>query len=98
MIEIYNCEGEVEVKASSYYEYLEKEDNQYNVIMEHSNYGGHYVLTTNNLQGSYFMETIDKREEGDLTYLISYNNYRGDQMPYKFYSIPSSEIFYKESQ
>lgn len=53
MIEIYSCSGNVAVKASTNYSILtaEKETDEGIVRMEHANYGGHYVISAENLKG-----------------------------------------------
>ena len=58
MIEIYSCEGDVVVEASRNYSLLDDTINpndQGIVRMEHSNYGGHYVITADNLDGEYYI-------------------------------------------
>lgn len=45
MIVVDSCIGEVEVKASDKYEALAGESTSAPVLLEHANYGGHYVVT-----------------------------------------------------
>ena len=45
MIVVDSCIGEVEVKASDKYEALAGESTSAPVLLEHANYGGHYIVT-----------------------------------------------------
>ena len=58
MIEIFTCTGELEIKASRNYSRLteKNEDEEGIVKMEHTNYGGHYVISSENLKGEYFIQ------------------------------------------
>jgi hypothetical protein len=49
MIVLDTCLSEVEVKASDKYESLKNNSNQSLVLLEHANYGGHYVITAENV-------------------------------------------------
>jgi len=65
------------------------------VLLEHANYGGHYVITAENVQGEYFIEVTSKNANQSLLYLISYYYYdTNDIMPYKKVDI-SPQINYE---
>ncbi len=57
MIEIYSCIGDMQVTASSNITQLISDNatQQGIVRMEHANYGGHYVVSAENLEGEYFI-------------------------------------------
>ena len=54
IIEVYDCRGSVAVEgSSSYYDLLQGKNT---IMMEHSNYGGHYVISAPKLNGEYFIK------------------------------------------
>jgi hypothetical protein len=99
MIEIFSCAGEIEVSASSNYTQIINNSFQNVVRMEHSNYGGHYVISSEDLKGDYYVQTKSLDPQGtpntQLSYLISYYLYTSNEkMPYKAYGIMKSYIEY----
>ena len=61
IIEVYDCRGSVGVEGSnSYYNLLKENDT---IMMEHSNYGGHYVISAPKLNGEYFIKA-DRNGKG----------------------------------
>lgn len=97
MIVVDTCLSEVEVKASEKYEALQKtdKDNQSLVLLEHANYGGHYVITAENVEGEYFVEVNPKNPKDKMLYIISYFYYdKNDRMPYSKVDV-DSEISYE---
>lgn len=99
MIEIFSCLGDIEVSASANYTKIMNKDQDNVVRMEHANYGGHYVISAEDLKGEYFVQTKSLAPAGeknkDLQYLISYYLYtQQEKMPYKVYGIANSYIQY----
>lgn len=105
VIEIYPCNNDVSVQASSNFSKLisENASDEGIVRMEHANYGGHYVITAENLKGEYFISADRESDEDDnneLKYIITYHLYspsKGEKMPYKVYGLASQQIRYKYS-
>ena len=60
MLEVFACEGEIELDASD--DYREFEDpNRYNqIVLEQKNYGGHYVVNSEYVYGEYFVRVKDR--------------------------------------
>lgn len=90
------------VKASSNYATLtsENDTDEGIVRMEHANYGGHYVISAENLKGVYFVQANISwdRENENSSYLISYHLFdtsKGEKMPYRVYSLNNEQIRYK---
>jgi hypothetical protein len=66
--------------------------------MEHANYGGHYVISAENVAGEYFIALDSENTKEELKYIISYHLYnKNEKTPYKLYGISSSQIKYKYS-
>lgn len=71
--------------------------------MEHANYGGHYVISADNVNGEYYVQTkpLTTMSANNMSYVISYYLYSpalGEQMPYRIYDINSPNIQYSYSQ
>lgn len=63
IVEVYGCEGSVWIEASNSYASLMDPNSNNKTIMEHSNEGGHYVVSASNISGLYFLKTYDPREK-----------------------------------
>ena len=53
---------DIDVLAGSNYNKLMQEDES-NVRLEHANYAGHYVITSSNLSGEYYLKTSNPSPE-----------------------------------
>ena len=62
IIEVFSCKGDIDVLAGSNYNKLMQEDES-NVRLEHANYAGHYVITSSNLSGEYYLKTSNPSPE-----------------------------------
>ena len=68
--------------------------------MQNSNYGGHYVISSENLEGEYFVQVQHQAISGrndSVEYQIGYSLYNpseGEIVPYKTYWIPDLNIKY----
>ena len=67
MIEIFSCLGQIEVTASSNYTQIANSSSQNAVRMEHANYGGHYVISAEDLKGEYYVQTKSLAPEDGKT-------------------------------
>jgi len=63
--------------------------------MEQNNYGGHYVISAEDINEEYFIRVFSRKEQSKLGYLIHYHFYdQGDILPYKLIGMLSKDISY----
>jgi hypothetical protein len=98
MIEVFTCWGEVSIDASSSYNDLAStRTGSSEVVLEQSNYGGHYVINADRIDGEYFIKVGGRRSQQlELGYLITYHYYEpSDPAPYKLIDLADREITYR---
>jgi hypothetical protein len=57
MIEIFSCKNDIVVSAGNNYTKIANNESDGVLTMEHANYGGHYVISADNVNGEYFVQT-----------------------------------------
>lgn len=100
LLEIFTCSGELEIKASEFYKDLGSEkDNWGEVVLEESNYGGHFVVSSSAVYGEYFVRVGSRGVGPQLEYMLYYYYYdREDQQPYRMVGLRSPEVTYTLGQ
>jgi hypothetical protein len=100
MIEVFSCKEDIEIRAGSNHSKFEA-DGDGVLRMEHANYGGHYVISAENLTGEYYLQTVPVssaiKNYSGMSYVISYYHYDtslGEKMPYRVYGIQDTTIQY----
>lgn len=95
MIEVFTCYGDLRIAASRNYNNLSGSNARLNeVVLEQSNYGGHFVINAGQVFGEYFIRVM-ARKEAELGYLIKYHYYEpNDPPPYKLIDLAEREITY----
>lgn len=95
MIEVFTCYGDLRISASSNYNNLSDSKASLNeIVLEQSNYGGHFVINAEQIFGEYFIKVM-ARKEAEQGYLITYHYYENNDIPpYKLIDIAEREITY----
>jgi hypothetical protein len=95
MIEVFTCWGELALAATdNYLDFAKRDSPSSEVVLEQNNYGGHYVVSAEDIFGEYFVR-VASRTQGEVGYLINYYFYDAkDLLPYKLVDLPSRDIAY----
>lgn len=97
MIEVFTCWGDTGVDSSHSYSNFSRTraTDSSEIIMEHNNYGGHYVISAEDINEEYFIRVFSRNAGADIGYLINYHFYdKGEVLPYKLINMLSSNITY----
>lgn len=84
MVEVFACQGQIELEATDQYSYFESDAtsrSQENpvVVLEHNNIAGHYVVNSQSTSPEFYAKV-----RGDV-YRLRYS-YIQDEIPYKYFT------------
>ena len=100
MVEVFVCWGDVGVEASgTYLDFSQDRHKQKLLTFEHSNYGGHYVISAEQVSGQYFIRVFNRQKrDSDVAYLITHSYYNTiSDLPYKLVYLNSRQVSYSLS-
>ena len=89
---MFACGVDVLLTASDNYSMIEHPE-QAPVTLEHSNVGGHYVVTSAKGQDEFFVR-VRAEQKASMLYKIQYNYVGEGEIPYRMYSVVDNTLTY----